>query len=75
MKQLALITTLQEREDLCWYLPAWVLEYISERLDAPMIQIYSVASFHKMFHLAPHSKHHIRVYQGTTYHIGGDRAQ
>ena len=40
-----------------------------------MIQVYSVASFHKMFHLAPHSKHHIRVYQGTTYNIREDRAQ
>jgi len=67
----ALISILHEIETLYNYLPAWVLKYISEKLNIPLIQIYGVASFYDAFHLKPRGKHHIRVCKGTACYLRG----
>jgi len=67
----ALITILQEIENLYGYLPAWALRLVSEKLNVPMIQVYGVASFYKAFHLTQHGKHLIRVCLGTACHVKG----
>ena len=69
----ALITILQEIQDLYDYLPAWALRYVSEKLDVPLIQVYGVASFYKAFHLTPRGKHLIRVCLGTACHVRGGK--
>jgi NADH-quinone oxidoreductase subunit E len=67
----ALITILQEIQDLYDYLPAWALRYVSEKLDVPLIQVYGVASFYDAFHLTPRGKHLVRVCLGTACYLRG----
>ena len=67
----ALIAILQEIEELYGYLPAWALKHVSEKLNVPLIQVYSVASFYKAFHLTPRGKHLVRVCLGTACHVRG----
>ena len=67
----ALIAILQEIENLYGYLPAWTLRQVSEKLEVPLIQVYSVASFYDAFHLTPRGKHLIRVCLGTACYLRG----
>ena len=70
-EETALISILHEIENLYNYLPAWVLKYISEKLNIPLIQVYGVASFYDAFHLKPRGHHHIRVCKGTACYLRG----
>ena len=67
----SLIAILQEIENLYGYLPAWALRHVSEKLNVPMIQVYSVASFYDAFHLTPQGKQLIRVCLGTACYLRG----
>jgi NADH:ubiquinone oxidoreductase subunit E len=68
------IPVLQEIQDSYNYLPKDELKVVAERLSVPLTQIYSVATFFKMFSLIPKGKHVCRVCLGTTCHLkGGQR--
>ena len=66
-----LIPVLQDIQDSYSYLPKDELQMVSERLQVPLTQIYSVATFFKMFSLIPKGKHQIKVCCGTTCHLRG----
>ena len=66
-----LIPVLQDIQDSYSYLPKDELEVVAERLSVPLTQIYSVATFFKMFSLVPKGKHQIKVCLGTTCHLRG----
>jgi NADH-quinone oxidoreductase subunit E len=66
-----LIPVLQDIQDSYSYLPKDELQVVSERLNVPLTQIYSVATFFKMFSLIPKGKHQIKVCCGTTCHLRG----
>lgn len=66
-----LIPVLQDIQDSFSYLPKDELQVVSERLNVPLTQIYSVATFFKMFSLIPKGKHQIKVCLGTTCHLRG----
>ena len=51
-----LIPVLQEIQDSYNYLPKDELKVVAERLNVPLTQIYSVATFYKMFSLVPKGK-------------------
>jgi NADH-quinone oxidoreductase subunit E len=51
------------------YLPKDALIRVSERLNIPLIQVYSVATFYKSFSLKPRGKHLITVCLGTACHV------
>jgi NADH:ubiquinone oxidoreductase subunit E len=69
-----LIPVLQEIQDQYSYLPKDELKVVGERLSVPLTQIYSVATFYKMFSLVPKGKHQCKVCLGTTCHLkGGQR--
>jgi NADH:ubiquinone oxidoreductase subunit E len=69
-----LIPVLQDIQDSYNYLPKDELKVVSERLNIPLTQIYSVATFFKMFSLLPKGKHVCKVCLGTTCHLkGGQR--
>jgi len=53
------------------FLPKEALEIISEQLNVPMIRIYQVAAFYKVFSLEPRGKHIITVCKGTACHVRG----
>jgi len=53
------------------WLPKHVLLYISNRLDIPLTDIYSITTFYKYFNLEPQGRHSIIVCMGTACHIRG----
>jgi NADH-quinone oxidoreductase subunit E len=53
------------------YLPRDVLILISERLDIPLSQVYSVATFYNAFSLEPEGRHRFQVCTGTACHVRG----
>ncbi len=69
-----LVSILQDVQAECNYLPADALRRIAERLQIPLIQVYSVATFFKAFSLVPRGRHSIHVCIGTACHVRGARA-
>jgi len=53
------------------WLPKHVLFYVSKKMDVPLTDIYSIASFYKFFNLEPRGKHSILVCVGTACHVRG----
>ena len=69
-----LIPVLQEIQDEFNYLPKDELKMVADRLQVPLTQVYSVATFFKMFSLEPKGRHQVRVCLGTACHLrGGQR--
>ncbi len=69
-----LIPVLQDIQDSYNYLPQDELTLVADRLNVPLTQIYSVATFYKMFSLVPKGEHQLKVCLGTTCHLrGGQR--
>ncbi len=69
-----LIPVLQDIQDEYNYLPKDELHAVAGHLQVPLTQVYSVATFFKMFSLEPKGKHQIRVCLGTACHLrGGQR--
>jgi NADH-quinone oxidoreductase subunit E len=66
-----LICILQDIQTKYGYLPKDALTRVAERLNIPLIQIYSVATFFKAFSLEPRGKHLINVCLGTACHVRG----
>jgi NADH-quinone oxidoreductase subunit E len=69
-----LIPVLQDIQDNYNYLPKDELKVVAQRLNLPLAQVYSVATFFTMFSLVPKGKHVCKVCVGTTCHLkGGQR--
>jgi NADH-quinone oxidoreductase E subunit len=69
-----LIPVLQDIQDSYNYLPKDELKDVAARLNVPLTQIYSVATFYTMFSLVPKGDHQLKVCLGTTCHLkGGQR--
>jgi len=66
-----LVAILQDIQTEYNYLPKESLGQISEGLDIPMTQVYSVATFFKAFSLKPRGRHIINVCLGTACHVRG----
>ncbi|KYK38715.1 MAG: NADH-quinone oxidoreductase subunit NuoE [Theionarchaea archaeon] len=69
-----LISILLDVQDEYNYLPEEALTTVAEKLGVPLINVYSVATFYKVFSLTPRGKHLISVCVGTACHVrGGQR--
>ena len=55
------------------YLPEDVLRRLSQHLNIPLSEIYSVATFYKMFHFKPRGKKIVRVCLGTACYVRGSK--
>jgi NADH:ubiquinone oxidoreductase subunit E len=55
------------------YLPEDVLKRLSKNLSLSLAEIYSVASFYKMFHFKPRGKKIVRVCLGTACYVRGSK--
>jgi len=53
------------------YLPQEALVHMAKRLNVPLSQVYSLATFYKAFSLRPRGKHLISVCMGTACHVRG----
>ena len=64
-----LVSVLQDIQAEYNYLPKEALVQVSQGLDIPLTQVYSVASFFKAFSLKPRGRHLINVCLGTACHV------
>jgi NADH-quinone oxidoreductase subunit E len=69
----SLLAVLEEVQKRYRYLPRDVLILLSERLDIPLSQVYSVATFYNAFSLKPQGMHKFQVCTGTACHVRGAR--
>jgi NADH-quinone oxidoreductase subunit E len=67
----SLLAVLEEVQVRYRFLPRDVLILISERLDMPLSQVYSVATFYNAFSLKPQGRHRFQVCTGTACHVRG----
>ena len=67
----SLLAVLEEIQVRYRYLPRDALILISERLDIPLSQVYSVATFYNAFSLKPQGRHRFQVCTGTACHVRG----
>lgn len=73
-KKEQLISLLQDVQAEFNYIPQDVIIRISQKLEIPLSQVFSVATFFQAFTLKPRGRHTITVCLGTTCHIkGGQR--
>jgi NADH:ubiquinone oxidoreductase subunit E len=68
-----LIHALQQIQEESGYLPEEELRRLSRTLSIPLSEIYSVASFYKMFHFKPRGKKIVRVCLGTACYVRGSK--
>lgn len=66
-----LVAILQEIQSEYLYLKKEALQEVSEIMNLPLSQIYSVATFFKAFSLKPRGRHLINVCTGTACHVRG----
>lgn len=66
-----LVSILQDVQAECNYLPREALIHVSQCLNIPLSQVYSVATFFKAFSLKPRGRHLINVCLGTACHVRG----
>ncbi len=69
--EVSLISLLSEIQERYHYLPPRALVLLSETLDLPLSQLYSVATFYHAFSLQPRGEHLVRVCMGTACHVRG----
>ena len=55
------------------YLPGDILSVLSKKLNIPLAEIYSVASFYKMFHFKPRGRKIVKVCLGTACYVRGSK--
>lgn len=68
-----LIHVLHKIQEDYGYLPEDVLRRLSKKLDISLAEIYSVASFYKMFYFTPRGKKIVRVCLGTACYVRGSK--
>lgn len=68
-----LIHVLQQLQEDEGYLPEDHLRRLSKKLFLPLSEIYSVASFYKMFHFKPRGRKIVRVCLGTACYVRGSK--
>jgi NADH:ubiquinone oxidoreductase subunit E len=66
-----LIPMMQDVQAECGYLPQTELKELSGRLEVPLAQIYSVATFYASFRLMPKGDHTISLCMGTVCFLKG----
>ena len=68
-----LIHALQQIQEDNGYLAEDILRRLSLNLNIPLSDVYSVASFYKMFHFKPRGKKIVRVCLGTACYVRGSK--
>lgn len=69
-----LIHTFQKVQEELNFLPEDALKMISEKLDIPLSEVYSTASFYKQFYFTPRGRKIVKVCTGTACHVRGASA-
>jgi len=67
----SLVMLLQDIQDAFNHLPCEALEEVARALGVPRAQVFSVATFYKVFSLTPKGRRIVRVCKGTACHVRG----
>lgn len=67
----SLITILQEIQELQGYLSFESLNYVSEKMEKSLEEVYSVVTFYNGFKLSPKGKYEINICLGTVCYVKG----
>ncbi len=66
-----LLAVLEKVQSRYGYLPRQLLILVSQRLNVPLSQVYSLATFYNAFSLTPQGRHRIQICTGTACHVRG----
>jgi NADH-quinone oxidoreductase E subunit len=74
-KQSMVLTALYIAQEQYGHLSQEAIERVAERLDLPVSQVYSTASFYSLFHVKPKAQYHIQICEGISCSLcgGGDK--
>ena len=67
----ALISVLQQAQDIYGYLPVEVQKHIAAELDIPYSEVFGVVTFYSQFQLNPKGAHPVAVCLGTACYVKG----
>ena len=70
----SIISLLQSIQDEFGYLPKNILSFVSERLNIPLAEIYSIATFYTQFKFKEKGKFQIVCCEGTACHVKGSHS-
>ena len=68
-----LIEVLQDVQENDGYISKEAMEAVSQGLGVPLMEVYRVASFYKVFRLKPSGKNVLTMCMGTACHVRGAR--
>jgi NADH-quinone oxidoreductase subunit E len=68
-QQQAIISILQDIQEIYHYLPREIVPLLSEKLGMSEAKIYSIATFYENFSLEPKGKYVLKVCDGTACHV------
>jgi NADH-quinone oxidoreductase subunit E len=70
-RESALLAILQDVQAEEKYLPKEALEYVSQKMQIPLVQVFRLATFYNALSLKPRGRHKIDVCLGTACHVRG----
>lgn len=69
----SLIQILHMAQGIYGYLPLELQQFIAQRLDKPLSEVYGVATFYSFFSTSPRGENTIRVCLGTACYVRGGK--
>lgn len=72
-KEGSLIQILHMAQGIYGYLPLELQQFIAEKLDKPLSEVYGVATFYSFFSTKPRGENTIRVCLGTACYVRGGK--
>jgi NADH-quinone oxidoreductase subunit E len=70
-RESAILGILQDIQAEEKYLPKEALEYVSQKMNIPLVQVFRIATFYNALSLKPRGKHKVDVCLGTACHVRG----
>ncbi len=70
-RESAILAILQDIQAEEKYLPKETLEYVSQKMQIPLGQVFRIATFYNALSLKPRGRHKIDVCLGTACHVRG----
>lgn len=70
-KESAILGILQDIQAEEKYLPKEALEYVSQKMSIPLVQVFRIATFYNALSLKPRGRHKVDVCLGTACHVRG----
>lgn len=70
-KKGSLISVLHKAQEIFGYLPREIQEYVAEKLNESLANVYGVVSFYSFFTMVPKGEHPVSVCMGTACYVRG----